>query len=67
MKKIDILNFLTDFRKAPNSVKTYAQLINHLGAENESTLQQMLLELQQARVIRETELNGEKSYTVIAR
>ncbi len=66
-EKIDILNFITDFRKTPNSVKTYAQLINHLGVDNETALQQMLSELQQARVIRETEQNGEKSYVVISR
>jgi SOS-response transcriptional repressor LexA len=67
MKKIDILNFITDFRKSPNSIKTYAQLIDHLGSANESTLNQMLTELQQAKVIRETDANGEKSYQVISR
>jgi hypothetical protein len=67
MKKIDILNFITDFRKSPNSIKTYAQLVNHLGTTNESSLQQMLTELQQAKVIRETDVNGEKSYHVISR
>ena len=67
MKKIDILNFITDCRKAPNSTKTYSQLVNHLGAGNEDTLKQMLFELQQARVVKESEVNGEKGYTVIAR
>jgi hypothetical protein len=25
MKKIDILNFITNFRKSPNDVKTYSE------------------------------------------
>ena len=37
MKKIDILNFITNFRKSPNDVKTYNELISHLGAANEQT------------------------------
>ena len=67
MKKIDILNFITDFRKMPNSTKTYSQIVSHLGADNENALKQMLAELQQAKVVRESEVNGEKGYTVIAR
>jgi len=67
MRKIDILNFITDFRKAPNDIKTHTQVLSHLGETHEPTISQMLTELQQARVIRETELNGEKAYQVIAR
>lgn len=67
MKKIDILNFITNFRKAPNDVKTYNELLAHLGAENASVIDQMLTELQQTRAIRETTLNGEKAYQVISR
>lgn len=67
MKKIDILNFITDFRKAPNDIKTRTQLITHLGQANENAVDVMLSELQQARVVKETELNGEKAYQVIAR
>lgn len=67
MKKIDILNFITDFRKAPNDVKTYEELLNHLGKENLPTIDQMLVELQQTRVIRETERDGQKAYQVISR
>jgi DNA-binding HxlR family transcriptional regulator len=67
MKKIDILNFITSFRKAPNDIKTYQELRAHLGTENEAILNQMLHELQQSRVIREVEASGEKSYQVIAR
>lgn len=67
MKKIDILNFITDFRKAPNDIKTYAQVLSHLGVTNEQSIMQMLSELQEARVIRQTELNGERAFQVIAR
>jgi hypothetical protein len=67
MRKIDILNFITDFRKAPNDIKTYAQMLSHMGATNEQSIMQMLAELQEARVIRQTELNGERAFQVIAR
>jgi hypothetical protein len=67
MKKIDILNFITNFRKAPNDIKAYSDLVAHLGAVNEDELNKMLGELQQARVIRETQLNGQKAYQVISR
>jgi hypothetical protein len=67
MKKIDILNFITSFRKAPNDIKTYSELITHLGATNEATVNQLLEELRQARVIKEVEARGEKAYQVIAR
>jgi hypothetical protein len=67
MKKIDILNFITDFRKAPNDIKTQSELINHLGVANEPVISQLLSELQQARVVKETQKNGEKAYQVIAR
>ena len=67
MKKIDILNFLTDFRKSPNSIKTHRQLIDHLGPVNEGAINAMLSELQQTKVIRLTELNGERAYQVISR
>lgn len=67
MRKIDLLNFITDFRKAPNDIKTYAQVLSHLGGTNEQTVMQMLAELQEARVIRQTELNGERAFQVIAR
>jgi len=67
MKKIDILNFITSFRKAPNDIKTYAELVAHLNIADEAPLNTMLSELQQARVIREVQQNGEKAYQVIAR
>lgn len=67
LKKVDILNFITDSRKAPNDVKTHAQLINHLGADNEPTILSMLSELKAQKVVREVEKGGEKGYQVIAR
>ena len=67
MRKIDILNYITDFRKSPNEVKTYSQLVAHLGSDNEPTLNAMLSELKQLRTIRETEKNGEKAYQVTSK
>jgi hypothetical protein len=67
IKKIDILNFITDFRKSPNNVKTYAELVSHLGSENEQTLNTMLTELKQLRTVKESEVNGEKTYQVVTK
>lgn len=67
MKKIDILNYITDYRKAPNSIKTYSQLIGHLGADNEAVLNTMLAELKQLRTIRENEVNGERAFQVTSK
>lgn len=64
MKKIDILNYITDFRKTPNQVKTYQQLVDHLGAQHEPTLKAMLAEMKQLGVLRESELEGQKAYQV---
>ena len=64
MKKIDILNFITDFRKAPNAVKSRQELLTHLGATNEAALDTMLAELKHSNVLKETEVNGEKAYRV---
>lgn len=67
MRKIDILNFITDFRKAPNDIKTRDQIVSHLGTDKESVITSLISELVQNRVVAETELNGEKAYKVIAR
>jgi hypothetical protein len=67
MKKIDILNFITNFRKAPNDIKTHSQIIANLGISNEEQLNALLQELQQTRVVRQTELNGEKAWQVVSR
>ncbi len=64
MKKIDILNFITDFRKTPNSIKTYQQLVDHLGGQHEPAMKAMLAEMKQLGVLRETELDGQKAYQV---
>lgn len=67
MRKIDILNTITDFRKAPNDIKTHSQLLSSLGESNDQQLKEMLLELVQGRVVKETEVDGEKAYQVIAK
>jgi hypothetical protein len=67
MKKIDILNFITNYRKTPNDIKTHKELISHLGEAHEATVNQMLAELQQTRVLKETQLNGEKAYQVVTK
>jgi hypothetical protein len=67
MKKIDILNFITNFRRSPNEIKTKAEILGHVGLEKENILDAMLSELQQAKVVRETELQGQKAYQVISR
>jgi hypothetical protein len=67
MKKIDILNFITDFRKAPNSIKTHQQIVRHFGIQHEATIAGMLDDLQKAKVVKQSELNGEKAYQVIAK
>ena len=67
MKKIDILNFITNFRKSPNDIKTYSELVSHLGAANEQALSQMLNELLQLKVVRQVEVDGEKAYQVTSK
>jgi hypothetical protein len=67
MKKIDILNFITNFRKSPNDIKTRAQLLSHMGVSNEQQLDAFIAELKQTRVLKETELNGEKAYQVVTK
>ena len=67
MKKIHILNFITDFRKSPNSIKTHRVLVTHLGLQHEPAINTMLDDLQKTKVVRLTELNGEKAYQVISR
>jgi hypothetical protein len=67
MKKIDILNYITDSRKAPNQVKTYQEILANVAKGDELTLFQLLNDLQQTKVLKETELNGEKAYQVVSR
>jgi hypothetical protein len=67
IKKIDILNYITNFRKAPNDIKTYSQIVEHIGSANEPMINQLLGELQQTRVLKETQLNGQKAYQVVTK
>ncbi len=66
MKKIDILNFITNNRKSPNSVKSYQEILFHLKADD-TRLNELLNELKQTRVLKEIEANGEKSYQVVTK
>jgi len=66
MKKIDILNFITNNRKSPNDIKTYSEILTHLKAD-EVKLKELLIELQQTRVLKETEKQGEKAYQVVTK
>ena len=67
MKKIDILNFITNFRKEPNDIKTYAEIKNHLRIEQDGSLVQMLEEMKQMRTLREVEKSGERAFQVAAK
>ena len=66
MKKIDILNFITNSRSSPNDIKTYAEIRTHLNAD-EAKLKELLVEIQQTRVLKETEKSGEKAYQVVTK
>jgi hypothetical protein len=67
MKKIDILNFITDFRKVPNDIKTLAEIRAHIGASDDAALLRLLEEMKQMRTLREVEKNGEKGFQVTAK
>ncbi len=67
MKKIDILNFITDFRKAPNDIKTLSEISAHIGASDQNALLRLLEEMKQMRTLREVEKNGEKAFQVTAK
>jgi hypothetical protein len=67
MKKIDILNFITDFRKAPNDIKTLSEISTHIGASDQEALLKLLEEMKQMRTLREVEKNGEKAFQVTAK
>ena len=66
MKKIDILNFITNNRKSPNDIKTHKEILLHLNADD-IKLNELLTELMQTRVLKEIEANGEKSYQVVTK
>jgi pyruvate kinase len=66
MKKIDILNFITSFRKSPNDIKTYQEILANTGGD-EQKLNELIAELKQTRVLKEIDSNGEKSYQVVTK
>lgn len=67
MKKIEILNFITNFRKAPNDIKTYQEIADHLKVADPYQLNSLLAELQQTKVIKEVALEGQKAYQVVTK
>lgn len=67
IKKIDILNFITDYRKAPNDIKSLSEISSHLAVEDPGQLIPMLEEMKQMRTLREVEKNGEKAFQVAAK
>jgi len=67
MRKIDILNFITDFRRTPNAVKTLSEIRAHLGASDDAALLGLLEEMKQMRTLRQTEKEGEKAFQVAAK
>ena len=67
MKKIDILNFITDFRKVPNDIKTFSEIKQHLAKADEAALLSMLEEMKQLRTLREIEKDGERAFQVMAK
>jgi len=67
MKKIDILNYITSFRKQPNDIKTFSEIKTHLSAEQDEALWQMLEDMKQLRALREVEKNGERAFQVAAK
>ena len=67
MKKIDVLNFITNFRKSPNEVKSFSEIKAHLNLTEDTTLLNMLEEMKKMRTLREVEKNGEKAFQVAAK
>lgn len=67
MKKIDILNFITSFRKVPNDIKTFSEIKAHLQVADDTALLAMLEEMKQLRALREVEKNGERAFQVTAK
>lgn len=66
MKKIDILNFITNFRKAPNDIKTYQEILANTGGDGQK-LNELLTELKQTRVVKEVETVNGRSYQVVTK
>ncbi len=66
MKKIDILNFITTFRKSPNDINSYQEILANTGGD-EQKLNELIAELKQTRVLKELDSYGEKSYQVVTK
>ncbi|HEY3430677.1 MAG TPA: hypothetical protein VGK39_08380 [Cyclobacteriaceae bacterium] len=67
MKKIDILNYITSFRKQPNDIKTFTEIKTHLNAQQDDTLLAMLEDMKQMRTLREVEKDGQRAFQVAAK
>ena len=67
MKKIDILNFITNFRKVPNDIKSLSEIKAQFNIQEDASLLAMLEEMKQMRSIREVDKNGEKAFQVAAK
>jgi hypothetical protein len=67
MKKIDILNFITNFRKQPNDIKTFSEIKSHLNASQDEALSAMLEDMKQMRSLREVEKDGQRAFQVAAK
>jgi hypothetical protein len=67
MKKIDILNYITNFRQAPNDIKSLTEIKHHLKVAEDHALLTMLEEMKQLRTLREVEKNGERAFQVAAK
>jgi hypothetical protein len=67
MKKIDILNFITNFRKAPNEIKSLSEIKAQFNIADDTSLLAMIEEMKQMRSLREVEKNGEKAFQVSAK
>jgi hypothetical protein len=67
MKKIDILNFITNFRKQPNDVKSLAEIKAHLNLADDAQLLAMLEEMKQLRALREVDKAGMRAFQVTAK
>ncbi len=67
MKKIDILNFITDFRKNPNQVKTLQEIKSQFNISDETILLPLLEEMKQMRTLREVEKEGARAFQVAAK
>ena len=67
MKKVDILNYITSFRKIPNDVKSLSEIKAHLNATSDAALLGMLEEMKQMKTLKEVEKNGERAFQVAAK